>query len=196
MKALIMKDVYVLWKQMRMFMLVILLMAMVNNTFNAIFLVVWCSMLPYTAMAYDEQSHWDHLAAMMPYRKRDIVLSKYVLGWLCIGVISLFCLVMQTVIGFWSGKTTTIPTLLVGIAVAILSLDLTLPMILRFGVERGRMIFLVIIFGAAIGASVLLDGTNNLPTISTAAAGSVLVAASVILTVISVMVSMKLYETR
>ena len=196
MKALILKDIYVLWKQMRVFMLVILLMAMVNNTFNAIFLVIWCSMLPYTAMAYDEQSHWDHLAAMMPYRKRDIVLSKYVLGWLCIGVISLFCLVMQTVIGFWSGKTTTIPTLLVGIAVAILSLDLTLPMILRFGVERGRMIFLVIIFGAAIGASVLLDGTNNLPTISTAAAGSILVAASVILTVISVMVSMKLYETR
>lgn len=196
MKALILKDIYVLWKQMRVFMLVILLMAMVNNTFNAIFLVIWCSMLPYTAMAYDEQSHWDRLAAMMPYRKRDIVLSKYVLGWLCIGVISLFCLVMQTVIGFWSGKTTTIPTLLVGIAVAILSLDLTLPMILRFGVERGRMIFLVFMFAAAIGVSVLVDGTNNLPTISTAAAGSILVAASVILTVISVMVSMKLYETR
>ena len=41
-------------------------------------------MLPYTAMAYDERSKWNQLAAMMPYSDRDIVLSKYVFGWLFI----------------------------------------------------------------------------------------------------------------
>ena len=65
MKALIKKDIYVIWKQMRMFVLLILALSMINNTFNAVFLVVWCSMLPYTAMAYDEQSHWDQMAVMI-----------------------------------------------------------------------------------------------------------------------------------
>ena len=83
MKALVQKDFYVIWKQMRILVLVLALLSMVNSAFNTVFLVVWCSMLPYTAMAYDERSHWNQLAAMMPYSKRDIVLSKYVLGWLC-----------------------------------------------------------------------------------------------------------------
>ena len=88
MKALVQKDFYVIWKQMRIFVLVMVLLSMVNSAFNTVFLVVWCSMLPYTAMAYDERSHWNQLAAMMPYSKKDIVLSKYVLGWLCAGAAS------------------------------------------------------------------------------------------------------------
>ena len=57
MKALIQKDFYVIWKQMRIFVVIILLLSIMNSAFNIVFLVVWCSMLPYTAMAYDERSH-------------------------------------------------------------------------------------------------------------------------------------------
>lgn len=48
MKALVQKDFYVIWKQMRMLVLVLALLSMVNSAFNTVFLVVWCSMLPYT----------------------------------------------------------------------------------------------------------------------------------------------------
>ena len=195
MKALIMKDVYVIWKQMRMFILLILLMAMINNAFNAVFLVVWCSMLPYTAMAYDERSHWDQLAAMMPYRKRDIVLSKYVLGWLCMAAAGVLCFVMQTVIGLFSDRVTDVFTLFVSLCIGMISLNLTLPAVLRFGVERGRMIFMVIIFGAAIGAGILFDAVTDIPTLSFTAVIWLLLAAAAVLTVISIPLSMKLYET-
>ena len=47
MKALVQKDFYVIWKQMRMLVLVLALLSMVNSAFNTVFLVVWCSMLPY-----------------------------------------------------------------------------------------------------------------------------------------------------
>ena len=66
MKALVRKDFYVLWKQMRIIVLILSLMSVVGGTFNSVFVVVWCSMLPFTAIAYDERSHWDQLAAMMP----------------------------------------------------------------------------------------------------------------------------------
>ena len=185
MKALIKKDIYVIWKQMRMFVLLILALSMINNTFNAVFLVVWCSML-----------HWDQMAVMMPYRKRDIVLSKYVLGWMCMAAAGLLCLVMQTVIGLFSGRVTDISTLFVSLCVGAISLDLTLPAVLRFGVERGRMIFMVIIFGAAIGAGILFDASASIPMLSITAVSWLLLAAAAVLTAISIPFSIKLYETR
>ena len=76
MKALLMKDCFVLWKQLRIFIFVMLVITVFNGGFGNVFIVIWAAMLPYTAMAYDERSKWDQLAAMMPYSVRDIVLSK------------------------------------------------------------------------------------------------------------------------
>ena len=98
MKALIQKDVYVLWKQMRIFLLVMLVIMVGNGSFGSVFVVLWCSMLPYTALAYDERCKWDQMAAMMPYSPRDLVLSKYVLGWLCAGAASAIVLAVQAII--------------------------------------------------------------------------------------------------
>lgn len=194
MKALLLKDFYVIWKQMRIFLVVVLLMALVNSTFNCVFIVVWCSMLPYTAMAYDGQSHWDQLAAMMPYSKRDMVLSKYVLGWLCMTGMGLICMVMQTVVGrFFSGEATGGGILLVSLCLGAISLAVTLPAILRFGVERGRMVFMVVIFGVAAAAGILLDASDlhfSLPLPLEA----LLPVAAVVATAISIPLSMKLYK--
>lgn len=194
MKALLLKDVYVIWKQMRIFLVVVLLMALINSTFNCVFIVVWCSMLPYTAMAYDERSHWNQLAAMMPYSKRDVVLSKYVLGWLCMIGMGLVCLVIQTVVGrFLSWETTGGGILLVSLCLGAISLAVTLPAILRFGVERGRMVFMVVIFGVAAAAGILLDASDlhfSLPLPLEA----LMPVAAVIATAVSIPLSMKLYK--
>ena len=194
MKALIQKDVYVLWKQMGLFLLVIAAMSFVNSTFNCVFLVVWSSMLPYTAMAYDERSHWDQLAVMMPYSRRDLVLSKYVLGWLCMGAVLLLCLVMQTGVSLLpSGRATDLTTLMTSLCLGVISLDITLPAIMRFGVERGRMIFMLIIFAVAIAGGVLIDTVEEMPRIFLPAM-AVLPLAAVIATVVSIPLSMKLYK--
>nr|WP_325212313.1 ABC-2 transporter permease [uncultured Oscillibacter sp.] len=193
MKALIRKDFYVIWKQMRIFVLVVLFMSMVNTTFNSVFIVIWCSMLPYTAMAYDERSHWNQLAAMMPYSRRDVVLSKYVLGWLCMAASGLLCLAMQTVIGQFSGNATDVPTLLFSLCLGVISLDITLPAVMHFGVERGRMIFMVVIFGVAIGASFVADRVEKLPDFRLPVV-ILLPLAVIAATAASIPLSMKLYK--
>ena len=75
-------------------------------------------------------------------------------------------------------------------------MDLTLPAVLRFGVERGRMIFMVIIFGAVIGAGILFDASASIPMLSITAVSWLLLAAAAVLTAISIPFSIKLYETR
>ena len=192
MKALVQKDIYVIWKQMRIFIVVILFLSMMNNMFNAVFLVVWCSMLPYTAMAYDERSHWNQLAAMMPFSKRDIVLSKYVLGWLCMAAASALYLVVQIVAGPLLKSEFSASVLLTSLCLGVISLDITLPAVMRFGVERGRMIFMVVIFAVAIGAGFALDSVD-IPSVPVPVMALLPLAAAV-LTAASIPLSMKLYK--
>ena len=76
MKALLLKDTYVIWKQMKIFLIIVLVFSAIPSSFNSAFAVIYAAMMPYTAMAYDERSTWDQMAAMMPYSPRDIVLDK------------------------------------------------------------------------------------------------------------------------
>ncbi len=193
MKALIQKDFYVIWKQMRIFVVIILLLSIMNSAFNIVFLVVWCSMLPYTAMAYDERSHWNQLAAMMPYSKRDIVLSKYVLGWLCMAAATLISAVLQVAAFKFTHEAPTLSALAMSFLGGLIALDLTLPTVFRFGVERGRWGFMIIVFGVAILGGAVAGIADELPSVPMPAL-ALLPLAAVAATAVSIPLSMKLYR--
>ena len=80
MKGLLLKDWYTLIKQMKIMLVLMLVFACVPGYSMAAFAVVYAAMLPVTALAYDERSKWDELAAMLPYSVLEIVGGKYVLG--------------------------------------------------------------------------------------------------------------------
>lgn len=193
MKALVLKDAYVLWRQMKTFLVILVLLSIVGGVFNSIFVVVWCSMLPFTAIAYDERSHWNQLAAMMPYSKRDLVLSKYVLGWLCMAVAMVFSGVIQAVSSVLGRGNLGLLTLGMSFLGGMISLAITLPVVLRFGVEKGRMGFLVIIFGVALLAGFIADSAEKLPSLRLPAL-ALLPVAAIAATAISIPLSMKLYQ--
>ena len=88
------------------------------------------SMLPYTALAYDERSRWDQMAAMMPYSARDVVLSKYLFGWIAVAVSAAATFVLQTILSvIWLSDVEgpSIPVILLSVCVAVCILDITLP---------------------------------------------------------------------
>lgn len=157
MSALILKDYYVIFRQMRIFLLLVLVFSCIPGAFYSTFAVVYASMLPYTALAYDERSHWDQMAAMMPYSDRDLVLSKYVFGWLSTAAAAAASFVLQTVlVAVWPGaEGPSVPVILLSVCVAVCILDITLPMMFRFGVEKARLAMFLIIFLVCAGAGAI-----------------------------------------
>ena len=157
MSALILKDYYVIFRQMRIFLLLVLVFSCIPGAFYSTFAVVYASMLPYTALAYDERSHWDQMAAMMPYSDRDLVLSKYVFGWLFTAAAAAATFVLQTVLAaVWPGaEGPSVPVILLSVCVAVCILDITLPMMFRFGVEKARLAMFLIIFLVCAGAGAI-----------------------------------------
>ena len=137
MKALLLKDTCVIWKQMKYFLFLIVIFSAIPSAFNNIFAIVYAAMLPYTAMAYDERSKWDQLAAMMPYSARDLVLSKYVFGWLCIAGATVISVPIQcavSLLGVNGGFSLT--TVLLSVCCGLGIMSISLPLLFRFGVEK------------------------------------------------------------
>ena len=201
MSALLLKDYYVIFRQMKIFLLLILVFSCIPGTFYSTFAVVYASMLPYTALAYDERSKWDQMAAMMPYSARDVVQSKYLFGWIAVAIAAVGTFVLQTILSFvWprAAGAPPVPVLLLSVGVAVCILDITLPMMFRFGVEKGRLAMFLIIFlvcasagGIATIEQSSLDGGFYLSLSLVPAA-----IAAVVLTVVSIPLAIRFYGRR
>ena len=178
-----------------------LVFSCIPGTFYSTFAVVYASMLPYTALAYDERSRWDQMAAMMPYSARDVVLSKYLFGWIAVAASAAATFVLQTILSvIWLSDVEgpSIPVILLSVCVAVCILDITLPMMFRFGVEKGRLAMFLIIFlvcasagGIATIEQSSLDGGLYLSLSLVPAA-----IAAVVLTVVSIPLAIRFYGRR
>ena len=193
MKALLRKDMTVLWRRMKIFFLLILVFSAVPSAFQNTFAVVYAAMLPYSIFSVDEASKWDTLSMMLPYSTKEIVGSKYLLGGVFIAFTALLMWVFRLVhplLGIPVAEDMT----LMATCISLLVMDLTLPAVFRFGVEKARMtmIFLIAaVCGSAGAASALVEkgirlGSGLVPLIISAVVG----------TVISVRVSMAMWEKR
>ena len=153
MKALLKKDIFCVLKSMKVFLLVIVLFAVIPGFSASSFAIIYAAMLPLTALAYDERSKWDVLAATMPYSPLQIVLSKYVLGLL--GVLASLALMLasQSIINPDRFDRETLFLLLTTAGVGVLLLVLSLPLAFHFGVEKGRLFLMAMLAGT--GAAVI-----------------------------------------
>ena len=200
MKALILKDTYVIWRQMKYFLVLILLFSALPSGFNNAFAVIYTSMLPYTALAYDERSEWDQLAAMMPYSPRDVVLGKYVFGWLCIGAAGVLSGLIQIIVCLLVKQRFLPGVLALSVLGALCILALSLPLMFRFGVERGRLAMFLIIFLVCGGAGALASIADGMlhgnGFASQAPVTAIILLIAVVLTAVSVPLSLRFYAKR
>jgi len=154
MKGLILKDLLNLRKQARIILLFVgfyFVLGIINqngDSFGGVVALLF-AMLSVTAMAYDERAGWDKYALTMPVSRRDLVVSKYLLGVLLSSAGFLLNLIFQ--LGF--AKAALVDGLLVSLAlfgVGIFFLSLMLPINFKWGVEKGRILMMIGLFGPTI----------------------------------------------
>ena len=203
MKGLLLKDFFTLSKSLRMFLLLILVFACMPGYNMAIFAVVYASLLPVTALSYDERCKWDTLAAMSPYSAAEMVISKYLLGYIGILFASVLALAVHAVYGLFGSSPDHeyISYILSGAGSGLLIMALTLPAMYKFGVEKGRIAFFVILavtFGAVAGLSALSDNgeLSGFGLDIGAGTGILILLAVILLNAASILLSIKFYSKR
>lgn len=199
MKGLLIKDCYVLFREARVFLLIVVIFCFIRNPCTQGFAIMYASMLPFTTMGYDEQSKWDYLAEMMPYSRRDMVLSKYIIGilaTLAVAVLQTFSALVLQVFSPDGLLNEHLSSIVIYICCGLLLMAVDLPVLFKLGSEKGRMVYLLITVLCAVGvvASVSTDFFLwHLPSAVYPIAGVLLV---IIGQMVSVRLSVKFYTAR
>ncbi len=202
MKGLLLKDYFTLLKQLRFYLIFLLIFTIIPNMNLSSIAIVYAAMLPITVIAYDERSKWDQLAAMMPYSKRELVFSKYLLGYIGVAIFSVITLVLQVTVGL-IGKSgfsaEQAMTILVTAAAALILLAINLPFMFWLGVERGRVVFMIIIGVTVFLGMMSADSAKNLIANQTITASQLIVlsgAVTIIANFVSILISGKIYRKK
>ncbi len=196
-RGLLLKDWYQLWSKAKVLMIMIVVymgIGVVSPTLGSVALLL-CAMLPYNSIAYDEKAKWDRYALSMPVSKKELILSKYLLGFIALGIgfviRSLLHLIPVGAPADWSG-------LVLSTAGALIYLAIQLPLLFWFGTENGRLwsillsalfAFGLVFVGGLFEETDILAGTATLVWVPWAA---LLLAA--VLQGLSYLISVKVYR--
>ncbi len=148
MKGLLLKDLINLKSQMKILGLLLLFyifLAYQNRdlAFLSGMLMILSVMLSITSISFDERAKWDKYALTMPLSRRQLVFSKYILNLLSITAGCLIIFAVLPLLGGFGQENLLILAATSG--AALLMNSLLLPIMFKFGVEKGRYILVMLI---------------------------------------------------
>jgi len=196
MKGLIVKDLYMLFKYFRAFlilMIVFLLIPFVDmeNTFFFFYPIVVISMIPVSLIAYDERFRWAKYCDALPLTRAQAVSAKYIL---CLILVSSVGIITATLLLVSSSPNNVNMLLSALITLGLLSPSMLLPVVFRFGAERGRIMYFVILGGFCAIASLIPQ--VSLPQIQSVPGILALPLLAALIFGISWLLSIRLYSKR
>jgi len=149
MKGLILKDLFNLRKQAKIYSAFIVCYLAIsvlnqNSYYIGSLVCMFCAMLPITALAFDERCKWDKFALSLPISRKDLVLGKYLLG-LITSVIGAAIVFIFNLFSQMSTVNNALFTLAI-LGCGIVLFSFILPLMYKFGVEKGRLWMMLAIF--------------------------------------------------
>lgn len=200
MAGLIYKDFINLKQQAKIYVLIVALWMGVsiiekNLSFFGGVMAVFSVLLPITAYAYDEKVEWDKYALTMPVSRWELVISKYLFGFVSLCVCLLLTVAVSIVIK--QDAAETIDTHCIFAALGMFCMAVSLPSVFKFGSEKARNIMFLFFMVPAL-ASLLLENLNIVALDAAMAERLTHLAplfAAVVL-ILSVPLSIRIYETK
>lgn len=175
MKGLILKDLLNLKKAIKTMLIVgiaySIFFSTVQPTFLTGILTLLFSMQSLSSFSYDEYAKWDSYALTLPISRKDLVFSKYILFMTFPIIGSVLSIILSTIIGLFK-QTLMVEEIFASAMGFLFSMEILfliiLPLIFKFGIERGRIMITVVgfsIFGILFLVIKLIQALN-LPFLS------------------------------
>lgn len=173
MKGLLLKDWYMMKKYCRYYFFVCIVftalsLASEGNMFFVFYPCLLCGMIPVNLLGYDERSRWTEYVGVFPYTKAQIVSAKYLIGLFTqITMLTVICITQglkMAIEGNLILKEFFVLMMLLLIMASVAS-SLTLPFIFKYGVEKGRAAYYIMIgvvcAGSIIATTIFKESAEN-----------------------------------
>ena len=139
-----------------------------NGTFVGTMITLMLSMQVITTMSYDEYAKWDKYALTMNINRKDIIISKYIFFTISIiiGIVVgiTTSIAINQIAKLDTGMNEIIVTSIVVPCVFAILFSIIIPVVFKTGVEKGRIVMMLILFIPAIlvGAIVKISEKANI----------------------------------
>ena len=144
-RGLFLKDIFELWAQCRVQLVLTGVYLLLPLFIKGIGLfasvgMMLLAMMPIYALGYDERCRWERYALAMPVRKSDLFWSRFLLGVIAIALGA----AVQALAALLTGRGELLSSLAVTVPSAVVYLLITLPLMMKLGVEKGRFLLLLL----------------------------------------------------
>ena len=144
-RGLLLKDIFELWAQCRVQLILTGVYLLLPLFIKGIGLfasvgMMLLAMMPVYALGYDERCRWERYALAMPVRKSDLFWSRFLLGVIAIALGA----AVQALVALLTGRGELLSSLAVTAPSAVVYLLITLPLMMKLGVEKGRFLLLLL----------------------------------------------------
>ena len=162
MRGLLLKDWYMMKKYCRYYFFVcigfiILSMMSSGNMFFIFYPCLLCGMIPVNLLGYDERSRFTEYVGALPYTKTQIVSAQSLIGLFTqIAMLTVICITQGVKMGIEGNFVLKefLVLMMLLLIMASVSSSLTLPFIFKYGVEKGRGAYYVMI-GVVCAGSII-----------------------------------------
>ena len=159
MKGLLLKDYYMILKYCRIYGLIVLVFGACSlvdqsNLFMLAYPAVLCGINCVTLLSYDERSQWQQYCEILPYTRKQVVDAKYLLSGILISGLAGLLAAAHSLAGAVRGNFNLIWVFEVFCliwAVGYLFSAICLPMIFKFGSEKGRIMYIAVVIIFCVG---------------------------------------------
>lgn len=165
MKGLLIKDFYQMCRHCRAFLLIVVLFAALSaledtSLFIALYPALFSGMIPVSLLSYDERSGWSEYSGTLPYTKAQLVSGKYILGLAIeLAVVAISALTQWIRFSRYGALEGLDVSAVMGMLVLMgfFSSGVSLPLMYKWGVEKGRIIYYVVICVGCAASFILSD---------------------------------------
>lgn len=143
------------------------IIAIYGDQYGMVFalMMIVSAMVPVSAISYDERSKWDKIVNTMPLSRKEIVLSKYVLAILLTAISSVIIFAFYMLVPEMPLEEKAVTTAVMAM-MAMLYQAALMPVMFKFGSEKGRTMMLAILFVPAV--LIFAIGEMNIIDVNTA----------------------------
>ena len=167
-----------------------------NASFAIGYVIILCSISTLNSLAYDEHDNGSAFLFSMPFSREEYVKEKYVFGILAIGISAVASSFICGAVSFLKSgvlEEEIVVITVVTMVCGILMMSLNLPIHLKYGAEKGKIILIVVtigIFAILYFLEDVLKVTETIPAWIDRMSPSVLLAGVMVVGIVGVCVSM------
>lgn len=167
MKGLLLKDWYLICRHCRAYLMILVVFLGIGlfspkSIFFLYYPVLMAGSIPVTLLSYDSMSRWESYSRTFPYSEGQLVAAKYL-----ISLFAVLATALVTVLAYGAiqGGTDWMALLSMGcmvLALGLLTPALMLPWVFKFGAEKGRIVFYVVLVLLMLVCGVFVGFSNSM----------------------------------